>query len=36
MSETTDKKIHLINAVVFCGLLVLGGIASLAMKKDSV
>ena len=36
MSETTDKKIHLVNVSIFCGLLVLGGIASLAMKKDSV
>ncbi|MBL7724591.1 MAG: hypothetical protein JNK27_10605 [Chitinophagaceae bacterium] len=36
MSETTNKKIHLVNVIVFCGLLFLGGIASLAMKKDSV
>lgn len=36
MSETTDKKIHLVNVAVFCGLLLLGGIASLAMKKESV
>ncbi|MBC7873430.1 MAG: hypothetical protein H7Y01_05510 [Ferruginibacter sp.] len=36
MSETTNKKIHLVNVTVFCVILVLGGIASLAMKKDSV
>ncbi len=36
MSETTDRKIHLVNVIVFCGLLLLGGIASLAMKKQSV
>jgi hypothetical protein len=36
MSETTNKNIHLANVIVFCGLLLLGGIASLAMKKDSV
>lgn len=36
MNETTDKKIHLVNVSIFCGLLLLGGIASLAMKKDSV
>lgn len=36
MSETTNKKIHLVNVIVFCGLLLLGGIASLAMKKVSV
>ncbi len=36
MSETTTKKIHLVNVIVFCGILLLGGIASLAMKKASV
>ena len=36
MSETTNKKIHLVNVIVFCGILLLGGIASLAMKKDAV
>lgn len=36
MSETTNKKIHLVNVIVFCGILLLGAIASLAMKKDSV
>ena len=36
MSETTNKKIHLVNVIVFCGILLLGGIASLAMKKESV
>ncbi len=36
MSETTNKKIHLVNVIVFCGLLLLGGIASLAMKKANV
>ena len=36
MSETTNRKIHLVNVIVFCGILLLGGIASLTMKKDSV
>ena len=36
MSETTNKKIHLVNVIVFCGILLLGGIASLSMKKTSV
>lgn len=36
MSEKTIKKIDLVNVIVFCGILVLGGIASLAMKKESV
>ncbi|HNR17324.1 MAG TPA: DHHW family protein [Chitinophagaceae bacterium] len=36
MSDISNKRIHLANVVVFCSLLFLGGIASLAMKKDSV
>jgi hypothetical protein len=36
MNETTAKKTDLVNVIVFCGILLLGGIASLAMKKDSV
>jgi len=36
MSNITDKKNHLVNVIVFCGILLLGGIASLTMKKDSV
>jgi hypothetical protein len=36
MSETTNKKIHLVNVIIFCGLLLLGGIASFAMKKEKV
>jgi len=36
MSESTNKKIHLVNVIVFCGILLLGGIASIAMKKDPV
>ena len=36
MSETINKKIHLVNVIVFCGLLLLGGVASLAMKKANV
>ncbi len=36
MRETTNKKIHLINVILFGGILLLGGIASIAMKKDSV
>jgi|CXWL01.1.fsa_nt_gi hypothetical protein len=35
-SETTNKKIHLVNVIIFCGILLLGGIASLAMKKDMI
>ena len=36
MSEVNDRKIHLVNVIVFCSLLLIGGIASLAMKKASV
>src|SRR5688572_8998267 len=36
MSETANRKIHLVNVIVFCGILLIGGIASLAMKKRSV
>ncbi len=36
MSESTNKKIHITNVAVFCGLLLLGGVASLAMKKKDV
>ena len=36
MSNISNKKIHLANVMVFCGLLLLGGIASLAMKKATV
>jgi hypothetical protein len=36
MSETTNKKIHLVNVIIFCAILLIGGIASLAMKKGSV
>ena len=35
MSETTNKKAHLVNVIIFCGILLIGGIASLAMKKSS-
>jgi hypothetical protein len=36
MSEVTNKKMHTVNVAIFCGLLLLGGIASLAMKKPTV
>lgn len=36
MSDTTNKKIHIVNVIVFCSLLLLGGIASMAMKKEKV
>ncbi len=36
MSDTANRKIHLVNVVVFCTILLVGGIASLAMKKNSV
>ncbi len=32
----TNKKIHTMNVAIFCGLLLLGGIASLGMKKQTV
>ena len=35
-SGATNKKIHTVNVVIFCGLLLMGGIASLAMKKPTV
>lgn len=36
MSETTNRKIHLVNVIVFCTILLVGAVASLAMKKQSV
>ncbi|MEO7924811.1 MAG: DHHW family protein [Chitinophagaceae bacterium] len=36
MSETTNKKIHLANVIIFCSLLAIGAVASLAMKKQDV
>ena len=36
MSEIANKKIHLFNVIVFCAILVIGGIASLAMKKEAI
>lgn len=36
MSETTNQKIHLVNVIVFCTILLVGAVASLAMKKQSV
>lgn len=36
MSDTTNKKLHIVNIAVFCGLLLLGGVASLAMSKQKV
>lgn len=36
MEKTENKKQHLVNVVVFCTLLLVGGIASLAMKKETV
>ncbi len=36
MNEPANKKIHLVNVIIFCGLLLLGAIASLAMKKDTI
>lgn len=34
--DTIRKRIHIVNIAVFSGLLLLGGIASLAMKKETV
>lgn len=37
MSVTNNNpKLHLINTAIFCALLLLGGVASLAMKKEKV
>jgi hypothetical protein len=36
MSEVTNKKMHTANVAIFCGLLLVGGIASLAMKKQTI
>lgn len=36
MSITLNKNIHLFNVIVFCAILLIGGIASLAMNKDSI
>ncbi len=36
IGKAGNKKMHTINVVIFCGLLLAGGIASLAMKKPSV
>lgn len=32
----SNKKAHIVNVVIFCGLLLAGGIASLVMKKQTV
>jgi DHHW protein len=32
----SNSKMHIANVAIFCGLLLVGGIASLAMKKQSV
>ncbi len=36
IQTVSSKKSHLVNVVLFCGLLLAGGIASMAMKKQSV
>jgi DHHW protein len=36
LNTVSNKKTHLVNVIIFCGLLLVGGIASLAMKKQSV
>jgi hypothetical protein len=36
MSETTNKKVHLVNVIIFCTLLVAGAVASLGMRKKDV
>lgn len=35
-SEVTNRKMHTVNVIIFCGLLLVGGVASLAMKKQTV
>lgn len=37
MSEIPyNKKLHVVNTAIFCGLLLIGGVISLAMKKEKV
>ncbi|HQZ49691.1 MAG: hypothetical protein IPH34_07840 [Chitinophagaceae bacterium] len=36
MSELSNKKIHVTNVIVFCTLMLLGGLASIAIKKNDV
>lgn len=36
MSIALNKNIYLFNVIVFCAILLIGGIASLAMNKDSI
>ncbi len=36
MSEAINRRIQVINVSLFCGLLLLGGVISLAMKKEAV
>jgi hypothetical protein len=36
MSEAVNKSMHIANTVIFCGLLLAGGAASLILKKGSV
>jgi DHHW protein len=36
IDTVSNKKMHTTNVAVFCGLLLLGGVASLAMKKQTV
>jgi len=36
ISEMSNKKMHTVNVIIFCGILLLGAVASLAMKKQSV
>jgi hypothetical protein len=36
INTVSNKKLHLVNVAVFCGLLLTGGVASLAMKQQSI
>jgi len=36
MSDQINRKIHLVNVIIFCSLLLLGAVASLALTKNSV
>ncbi len=36
MSELSNKKIHVTNVIVFCTIMLLGGLASIAIKKNDV
>ena len=36
MSDTVNKKHHIVNIIIFCTILVVGAVTSLAMKKEEI